>query len=100
MDRGDVQKNAPKKLVIIGGGFGGVNLALELKNNPAFHITLVDKNNYNFFPPLIYQVATGFLENSNISYPFRKLFRKYKNIQFRLGELRRVDPAAHTIYSE
>ena len=87
----------PKRLVIIGGGFGGVNLALQLKNNPDFHITLVDKNNYNFFPPLIYQVATGFLENSNISYPFRKLFRKYSNIHFRLGELVRVDPAAHSI---
>ena len=86
-----------KRLVIIGGGFGGVNLALQLKNDPDFHITLVDKNNYNFFPPLIYQVATGFLENSNISYPFRKLFRKYKNIQFRLGELIRVDPASHNI---
>lgn len=97
MDHVGVQKNIPKKLVIIGGGFGGVNLALALKNNPAFLITLVDKNNYNFFPPLIYQVATGFLENSNISYPFRKLFRKYKNIQFRLGELIRVDPAVHKI---
>ena len=64
---------------------------------PDFQITLVDKNNYNFFPPLIYQVATGFLENSNISYPFRKLFRKYKNIRFRLGELLQVDPAAHSI---
>jgi NADH dehydrogenase len=85
----------PKKLVIIGGGFGGVNLALGLKNNPHFQITFVDKNNYNFFPPLIYQVATGFLENSNISYPFRKLFRKYHNIQFRLGELQKVDPANH-----
>ena len=89
--------NLAKKLVIVGGGFGGVNLALRLKNNPGFLITLVDKNNYNFFPPLIYQVATGFLENSNISYPFRKLFRKYSNIQFRLGELIRVEPATHTI---
>jgi len=87
----------PKRLVIIGGGFGGVNLALQLKNNPDFQITLVDKNNYNFFPPLIYQVATGFLENSNISYPYRKLFRKYSNIHFRLGELLSVDPAAHSI---
>jgi NADH dehydrogenase len=85
----------PKKLVIVGGGFGGVNLALRLKNNPHFQITFVDKNNYNFFPPLIYQVATGFLENSNISYPFRKLFRKYRNIQFRLGELLKLDPARH-----
>lgn len=88
----------PKKLVIIGGGFGGVNLALSLKNNPHFQITFVDKNNYNFFPPLIYQVATGFLENSNISYPFRKLFRKYKNIQFRLGELKKVDPVSHVCH--
>jgi NADH dehydrogenase len=97
MHNGGVQQNISKKLVIIGGGFGGVNLALGLKNNPAFQITLVDKNNYNFFPPLIYQVATGFLENSNISYPFRKLFRKYKNIAFRLGEFMRLDPATHTI---
>jgi NADH:ubiquinone reductase (H+-translocating) len=91
------QQKVPKKLVIIGGGFGGINLALQLKNDPDFQITLVDKNNYNFFPPLIYQVATGFLENSNISYPFRKLFRRYSNIRFRLGELQKVDPVSHTI---
>ncbi len=90
-------KKQAKKLVIIGGGFGGVNLALHLKNDPDYDITLVDKNNYNFFPPLIYQVATGFLENSNISYPFRKLFRKYSNIHFRLGELTSVNPAAHSV---
>ncbi|HXB31144.1 MAG TPA: NAD(P)/FAD-dependent oxidoreductase [Puia sp.] len=91
------QHTPSKNIIIVGGGFGGINLALELKNNPHYNITLVDKNNYNFFPPLIYQVATGFLENSNISYPFRKLFRKYSNIQFRMGELLKVDPAAHTI---
>jgi NADH dehydrogenase len=91
------QVKTPKNLVIIGGGFGGINLALQLKNNPDFNITLVDKNNYNFFPPLIYQVATGFLENSNISYPFRKLFRKYSNIRFRMGELIKVNPGTHTI---
>jgi NADH dehydrogenase len=92
----DVGKK-PKNLIIVGGGFGGINLALKLKNDPDFNITFVDKNNYNFFPPLIYQVATGFLENSNISYPFRKLFRKYSNIHFRMGELIKVDPVAHTI---
>jgi NADH:ubiquinone reductase (H+-translocating) len=75
------------KIVIIGGGFAGLNLANELSNNPDFEITLVDKNNYNFFPPLIYQVATAYLEPSSISYPFRKYFRDKKNIRFRMGEM-------------
>jgi NADH dehydrogenase len=82
----------PKRIVIIGGGFAGVNLAKRLSDNPDFEIVLVDKNNYNFFPPLIYQVATGYLETSNISYPFRKLFRGKKNFMFRLGELEEVFP--------
>ena len=83
MGKLEVQHSSPKNIVIVGGGFGGINLALELKNNPHFNITLVDKNNYNFFPPLIYQVATGFLENSNISYPFRRLLRNYSNDEVR-----------------
>lgn len=82
----------PKKVVIIGGGFAGVNLAKKLAGNALFDITLVDKNNYNFFPPLLYQVATGYLETSNITYPFRKLFRGKKNFMFRLGELEQVLP--------
>jgi NADH dehydrogenase len=74
------------KIVIIGGGFAGVNLANELANNNDFDITLVDKNNYNFFPPLIYQVATAYLEPSAISYPFRRYYSKKKNVHFRLGD--------------
>lgn len=80
----------PKKIVIVGGGFAGVNLAKKLADHEAFDVVLVDKNNYNFFPPLIYQVATGYLETSNISYPFRKLFRGKKNFTFRMGELEEV----------
>jgi NADH dehydrogenase len=78
------------QIVIIGGGFAGINVAQELANHKGFEVTLVDKNNYNFFPPLIYQVATGYLEPSSISYPFRKFFAGKKNLQFRLGELQRV----------
>ncbi|MEY8760909.1 NAD(P)/FAD-dependent oxidoreductase [Chryseobacterium tongliaoense] len=81
-----------KKIVIIGGGFAGINLMRSLADQDEFIITLVDKNNYNFFPPLIYQVATGFLEPSSISYPFRKLVRKHKNVHFWLGEFNEVDP--------
>ncbi len=73
------------QIVIIGGGFAGINLAKELTNEKDIEVTLVDKNNYNFFPPLIYQVATAFLEPSSISYPFRKFFAGKKNLQFRLG---------------
>jgi NADH dehydrogenase len=79
------------RVVIIGGGFAGINLAKKLGGNKEIQVTLVDKNNYNFFPPLIYQVATAYLEPSSISYPFRKFFRGVDNLQFRLGELLSVN---------
>ena len=85
------------QIVIIGGGFAGINLAKELTDEKGIEVTLVDKNNYNFFPPLIYQVATAFLEPSSISYPFRKFFAGKKNLQFRLGELQKVVPAENKI---
>ena len=84
-------------IVIIGGGFAGLNLAKELVDHPQIQVTLVDKNNYNFFPPLIYQVATAFLEPSSISYPFRKFFAGKKNLQFRLGELLSVVPSENKV---
>lgn len=78
------------KIVIVGGGFAGINLAKSLLNHKNITVTLVDKNNYNFFPPLIYQVATAFLEPTSISYPFRKFFAGKKNLEFRLGEVQKV----------
>jgi NADH dehydrogenase len=74
------------KIVVIGGGFAGIKLVKKLANVRGIRVTLVDKNNYNFFPPLLYPVATGFLDVSNIAYPFRKLFHYKRNIRFRLGE--------------
>ena len=85
-----------KHIVIIGGGFGGVNLLNKLTEQGGFSVTLVDRNNYNFFPPLLYQIATGFLEVSNISYPFRKLLRG-KKVNFRIGELERIAPADNKV---
>ena len=82
---------SPKKIIIVGGGFAGVNFAQAIAGNDNFQITLIDANNYNYFPPLLYQVATGFLAPSDISYPFRKLFR-HRNINFRMGKLLRIDP--------
>ena len=87
----------PKKVVIIGGGFAGVNLAKKLGNKGGLEVTLVDRNTYNFFPPLLYQVATGVLDISSICAPFRSLFKGKDNINFRLGELRKVVPEENTV---
>ncbi|MEO8108788.1 MAG: NAD(P)/FAD-dependent oxidoreductase [Ginsengibacter sp.] len=87
-----------KHIVIIGGGFAGLNFIKQLANNKHYDITLVDKNNYNFFTPLVYQVATSFLEPSNISYPFRKLFRNKKNVHFHFGELIRISSLEKICY--
>lgn len=89
-----------KKVVIVGGGFGGINLAQKLSRHKDFQITLVDKNNYNFFPPLLYQVATGFLEASNVSYPFRKFFQDHSNLRFSLGTFREVFPNERKIETD
>src|SRR3546814_10055893 len=75
-----------KKVVIIGGGFAVINLIKRLASDQRFHITLVDLNNYQFFPPLLYQVATAFIEPSNISYPFRRMFQDKDNLRFRSEE--------------
>lgn len=85
------------KIVIVGGGFAGINLAKELTNVPDIHVTLIDKNNYNFFPPLIYQVATAYLEPSSISYPFRKFFAGKKNLHFRLAEVISINQAENKV---
>ena len=86
-----------KKIVVVGGGFAGLALVKKLGNASGVNVVLVDSNNYNFFPPLIYQVSTGFMEPSAISYPFRKIIRKLANVRFRLGRLQRVVPEKNKI---
>ena len=85
------------KIVIIGGGFGGLNLVKELSKNKSMEITLVDKNNYHFFAPLIYQVSTSFIEPSTITYPFRRMFQEKKNLRFHLGSLQKINSDERTI---
>jgi NADH dehydrogenase len=86
-----------KKVVVVGGGFAGINFARGLAKDKRFFITLVDVNNYHFFPPLIYQVATAFIEPSNISYPFRRMFQEKENLRFHMGCLQKVNPEANSI---
>ena len=85
------------KVVIVGGGFAGMNLAKKLADYKGIEIILADKNNYHFFPPLLYQVATGFIEASNISYPFRRMFQHKHNFRFHLGALAKINVAENTI---
>jgi len=86
-----------KRVVIIGGGFAGINLANGLANTDEYSVIIVDRNNYNFFPPLLYQVSTCFLEASSICYPYRKLFKSNRNITFRIGELEKISPPENKV---
>ena len=87
----DVSNNGKKRVVIVGGGLGGLELATRLVKTH-FQVTLIDKNNYNYFPPLIYQVASAGLEPSSISFPFRRLFQEKKNFFFRMATVEQIEP--------
>src|SRR6476469_9562542 len=78
------------KIIIIGGGFGGLKLARELNNKAGFEIYLLDKYNYHQFQPLFYQVATAGLDASNISFPLRKVFHKSRNVHVRMAEVKEI----------
>ena len=87
----NIAKTNAKRVVIVGGGFGGLKLANALRKT-GMQVVLVDKNNFHQFPPLIYQVASSGIEPSSISFPFRKIFRKRKNFYFRMAEARSIFP--------
>lgn len=78
------------RIVIIGGGFGGLQIAHALKGK-RFQIVMLDKNNYHTFQPLLYQVATAGLEPDSIAYPLRKIFKNQENLIFRMAEVQEVD---------
>jgi NADH:ubiquinone reductase (H+-translocating) len=84
------------KVVILGGGFGGLTAALKLKNAPV-HVTLIDRCNYHLFQPLLYQVATGSLSPANVAGPLRQVLRKQKNTQVLLGEAISIDAAKRQV---
>jgi NADH:ubiquinone reductase (H+-translocating) len=95
-----MEQHANKKIVVVGGGFAGINIVKILGKDKRFNITLVDRNNYHFFPPLLYQVSTAFIEPSSISYPFRRLFQEKENIRFHMGCLVRVIPEKNEIETD
>ena len=78
---------APHHVVIVGGGFAGLNCAQRLANQPNVQVTLIDKRNFHLFQPLLYQVATGSLAASEIASPLRYVLRHAKNVSVHLGEV-------------
>lgn len=84
------------RVVIIGCGFGGLELAKKLADAPV-QVVLMDKNNYHTFQPLLYQVSTAGLEADSIAYPIRKIFKGQKNFHFRLGMVEEIVAAENTI---
>lgn len=88
------------KIVIIGGGFGGLKLARSLNNKAGFEIYLLDKYNYHQFQPLFYQVATAGLDASNISFPLRKVFHKSNNVHFRMTEVKEIISAENKVITD
>lgn len=89
-------ENGKPRIVVAGGGFAGLELIRKLERRD-FQIVLIDRNNYSSFQPLLYQVATAALNPADIAFPFRKLFRRYRNVWFRMTELTAIDRAAKEI---
>lgn len=87
------------RVVIIGGGFAGLSLAKKLKNKN-FQVILLDKHNYHNFQPLMYQVATGGLEEGSIAYPIRKIFQDHKETFFRMTEVLSVDTVNKKVHGD
>jgi NADH dehydrogenase len=84
------------RVVIVGGGFGGLNVARALAKKPV-QVTLVDRRNHHLFQPLLYQVATAALNPSDIAVPIRRILRGQKNVEVLLAEARGVDWAAKSL---
>ena len=85
-----------EKIIIIGGGFAGLQLAKTL-NNKNKKVIVIDRMNHHMFQPLFYQVACGRIEPSNISFPFRKIFQKSRNTQFRMTQVEKIMPEHNKI---
>lgn len=96
--RANIRINELTRVVIVGAGLGGLELAMRLRKS-GFQVVIVDKNNYNQFPPLIYQVASAGLEPSSISFPLRRIFQGYKQYFCRMAEVKDIDVKEKAIHT-
>jgi NADH:ubiquinone reductase (H+-translocating) len=91
------EANTLKHVIIVGGGFAGLSCARELARSRELRITLLDKNNYQQFQPLLYQVATAALSPSNIAFNLRNTLRRHANVDVKMAEVVSVDLITHTV---
>lgn len=94
-----MQTEGKKHIVIIGGGFAGIN-AIKHLDKKKFNITLIDRNNFHSFPPLFYQIASSGLDSGSISFPFRREIRNMKHVKFHLGKVTNVDTVKQEITTQ
>ncbi|MBC7389747.1 MAG: NAD(P)/FAD-dependent oxidoreductase [Opitutaceae bacterium] len=95
----NIPDSSQKRVVIIGAGFAGLNIAEKLSGKEV-QIVLIDKNNYHQFPPLFYQVATAGLEPSSISFPLRKVFQHKNNVHIRVAIVQNVSPLTNEVITD
>lgn len=92
----NIPQTDKKRIIIVGCGFAGLNLAKKLKNS-GYQVVILDKHNYHQFPPLFYQVASAGLEESSILFPLRKIFQHFKDFHLRKVEVKSVDPGKKVV---
>src|SRR3954471_24039835 len=87
----------PHHVIVVGGGFAGVGCVRRLAKEDGVRVTLLDRNNYHQFQPLLYQLATCQLAGTDIAFSLRKLFHDHPNVDVKMAEAASVDPATHTV---
>lgn len=92
------KEKARKRVLIVGSGFGGIEIGRRLDSRK-YEVLVLDKQNYLTFQPLLYQVATGGLEPDSVAYPLRKIFRRKMNVTFRVAEVDKVEPAINSVHT-
>ncbi len=95
----NIPKSDKPRVIIVGGGFAGINLVRHLRNK-GFQIVMFDRHNYHTFQPLLYQVATAGLEPDSIAGPLRKLMESYKDFYFRMASVNKIQPESKTVATD
>jgi NADH dehydrogenase len=99
MDSESIDLQSSWHVVIVGGGFAGLRCAMELAPHDNIHITLLDKNNYQQFHPLLYQVAASILSPSNAAFALRDMLRNFDNVDVQMDEVTSIDLEQRTVHT-